>query len=94
MFKHEMMPVIEIDDLEDAIKEKYNYEFKHNLRQLLFDTGYMNDVFVRYWFDEDLVWEGKPWQNESHIEEENIVRRFLREHFKGEYDAVLVDVCW
>ena len=25
MFKHEMMPVINIDDLEDAIKEKYNY---------------------------------------------------------------------
>ena len=94
MFKHIMMPVINIDDLEDAIKEKYHYKFKHDLRQLLFDTGYMNDVYVSYSFDEDLVWEGKPWQNESRIKEENIVRQFLREYFKGEYDEVLVDVMW
>lgn len=94
MLKHEMMPVINIDELEDAICEKYNYKFQHNLRQLLFDTGFMNDVFVRYWFDEDIVYKGLPWQNESHIKEQNLVNRFLREYFKGEYDAVLVDVTW
>ncbi len=94
MLKHEMMPVINIDELEDAICEKYHYRFQHNLRQLLFDTGFMNDVFVRYWFDEDIVYKGLPWQNENHIKEQNLVNQFLREYFHGEYDAVLVDVTW
>ena len=93
--KHKIMPVINIYDLEKAIEIQFGEEIlaHYELRQLLFGDQYMNDVYVRHCFDDDIEYHGYSWEDENEISVCNLINQFLRDEFPGQ-DAVLVDVSW
>lgn len=93
--KYEVLPVISVYDLQDAMVEQYGNDFRvHELRQIMFGDQYMNDVYKRYsWEDGFIEYTGAWWQNEEHIRLENCIISFLADAFPM-HKEVLVDVSW
>ena len=90
--KYNILPVIEIGALEEALTIQYGEGF-NDLRQLMFGDCYMNDVYCAFWFDNLEEYEGKYWQNEEDIRKMNCIKTFLQDTFPN-YNRVLVDVSW
>lgn len=98
--KYTMMPVIWVGDLEEALKAQYGPDFLNwddNLRNILFDDSYCNDVAkqlnildVEEWDDSFLEYE---WFNERHWRIRNCVLTFLQDLFPGQ-EYVMIDVMW
>lgn len=94
--KYEMMPAFWVGDLEDALIAQYGKEFMDevgHLRSFLFGENYMNDVYVKYWFDEIEEYTGEVWQDEKQIRLENCIKTFLKDLFP-DHSYVLIDVMW
>lgn len=94
--KHEMMPVVDANDLYDAVVAQYGPAFSDEvdvIANLLFDTDYQNYSYKRYSFKNLLTYEGHFWEDENQIRLENCVRSVLQDAFPN-YDAVLIDVSW
>ena len=93
--KHKIMPVIDIDDLEQAIEIQFGKEVlaHYEIRQLLFYDEYMNDCCIRYYFGDDVKYHGYRWEDENDISIRNLINQFLRDEFPGQTD-ILIDVSW
>lgn len=94
--EYKMMPAFWVEDLKEALTIQYGREFMDevgDLRNFLFDTNYMNDVYVEYGFDEIEEYTGEEWQDENHIRLENCIKTFLKDIFPN-HDSVLIDVMW
>ena len=90
--KYNILPVIEMGALEEALTIQYGEGF-NDLRQLMFDDGYMNDVYCAFWFDHLEEYKGEYWRNEEDVRKLNCIKTFLQDTFPN-YDRVLVDVSW
>ena len=90
---YEMRPVIDVTDLEDAIRIQFGVDVEGEMRNILFYDDYMNDCYKSYCFAEDEVYEYPAWQNEEHIRIRNLVNAYLRDILPG-YERVLIDVTW
>lgn len=88
-----MYPVIDVTDLEDAIRIQFGVDVEGEMRNILFCDDYMNDCYKSYYFAEDEVYEYPAWQNEEHIRIRNLVNAYLRDILPG-YERVLIDVTW
>ena len=84
-------PVIEIDELEQAVNRQYGTDL--DLRELLFNFDYSNDCMKRFWYDEIEEFENKPWQDEQQLREIALVKTYLQD-ILPDYCAVLLDVSW
>lgn len=92
--EYEMRPVIDIYSLTDALEEKYHWGLEsHEVCQLMFNDEYVNDSYKSYGYSQDEKYEGYPWQSESRIGFQNMIKQFLREAIPG-HTRVLVDVSW
>ena len=99
--KYTIMPVIWVGDLEKALRLHYGPDFlvqgEDNLRNILFDDQYCNDVAkslniwdIEEWDDSFLEYE---WFNERHWRIRNRVLIFLQKMFP-DYRCVMIDVMW
>lgn len=98
--KYEVMPVIWVGDLEEALKLQYGPTFLNwddNLRNILFDDQYCNDVAKRLnirdreeWSDSFLEYD---WFNERHWRIRDCVLAYLEDVFP-DYEYVMIDVMW
>ena len=93
----EYLPVINIDDLQEAIELQYGEDtFKeHELRSLLFGDYYVNDSFKIYCW-EDAPYEynkGYSWTTEEKVRLENLVAGYLADIFPNQKE-VLIDISW
>lgn len=93
----EYLPVINIDDLQEAIELQYGEDtFKeYELRSLLFDDYYSNDSFKRYSW-EDAPYEYRKeysWTTEEKVRLENFVAGYLADIIPNQKEA-LIDVSW
>ena len=98
--KYTIVPCFWVGDLETALEAQYGSEFIQeiratygDLRRLMFDDFYMNDVCCKYYIDEMEEYEGHSWQDETLIRLENCVKTFLRDLFPN-FNCVIVDVMW
>lgn len=93
--KYEILPIIDIYDLMDALVDQYGNDFRtHELRQIMFGDQYMNDVYKRYSWEDGLIeYTGESWQNEEHIRLENCIIAYLADTFPR-YKEVIVNVAW
>lgn len=91
--KFYMAPVFWVDDLADVMKELHPEEDWNNLRWIMFEDQYMNDVYVSFYFDDPWEYTGEEWQDEKRCRMLNQVRDYLMEKFPGE-KRVLIDVMW
>lgn len=93
--KYEILPIIDIYDLQDAMVAHYGNDFRTcEIRQIMFGDNYMNDVYKRYsWEDGPVEYTGASWQNEEHIRLENCIISYLADTFP-KYKEVLVNVAW
>ena len=92
---YETLPVITIGELQRCVEIDTQRKFQTEFRQLLFGDNYINDVYLKYYFLDDVEYhEGYSWQNPTQIEEINLVNRFLRVNFGLDYDSILIDVSW
>ena len=88
-----MYPVIDVTDLEDAIRIQFGVDVEGEMRNILFDDDYMNDCYKSYFFADDEEYTGASWQNEEHIRIRNLVNAYLRD-ILPDYERVLIDVTW
>lgn len=88
-----MCPVIDVTDLEDAIRIQFGVDVEGEMRNILFCDDYMNDCYKSYCFADDEVYEYPAWQNEEHIRIRNLVNAYLRD-ILPDYERVLIDVTW
>ena len=98
--KYQIMPVIWVGDLEKALKLHYGSDFLNgddNLRNILFDDNYCNDVAKRLnildieeWDDSFLEYE---WFDERDWRIRNRVLTFLQNIFPDR-EYVMIDVMW
>lgn len=94
--KYEMMPVIDAEDLREALELQFGPDVMGNedfMANVLFGDEYNNDSCKRYNFSEDEVYEGHSWQNEERIRICNCVNVMLRDVFP-DHHTILVDVSW
>ena len=96
--KYKTVPCFWVGDLENALEAQYGSEFIQeiltkfgDLRHLMFDDYYMNDVCCKYYIYEIEEYEDQSWQDEAHIRLENCIKIFLRDMFPN-CDYVIVDV--
>ena len=93
----EYLPVINIDDLQEAIELQYGEDtFKeHELRSLLFGACYSNDSFKRYsWEDAPYEYnKGYSWTTEEKVRLENLVAGYLADIIPNQKE-VLIDIRW
>lgn len=88
-------PVIDINDLADELHLQFGIDMDGaELSNFLFNEEYMNDCYKYYYYDEELVYEGKFWQNEENIRIRNCINSILQDTMPPDYVAVLVDVSW
>lgn len=90
-----VLPVFEIDELEDALKIEYGEDFIAeiqsefgSLRQLLFDDRYINDVCIKYSF------KTLSKEKTTQARLENCVKTFLMSVIPEAYPQVIIDVTW
>ena len=88
-----MYPVIDVTDLEDAIRIQFGVNVENEMRNILFGDDYMNDCYKSYYFANDEKYTGAFWQNEEHIRIRNLVNAYLRD-ILPDYERVLIDVSW
>lgn len=94
--KYEMMPVVDVYELEDVLKAQYGPDIMGDndfLANLMFYDNYCNDCYKSYYFKCDEIYEGKSWQNEEHIRILNCLNSILRDTFPN-HERVIVDVSW
>jgi hypothetical protein len=89
---HIMMPVVDVDELEDAVNTQFGCEIAE-MRNLLFSDDFSNDSYQSFWYDKMEVFEGRSWQDEEQIRLRNLVRAYLQDTIP-DHDRVLVDVSW
>jgi hypothetical protein len=89
---HVMMPVVDVDELEDAVNAKFGCEIVE-MRNLLFSDDFNNDSYQSFWYGKVEVFEGRSWQNEEQIRLRNLVRAYLQDTIP-DHDQVLVNVSW
>lgn len=89
---HTMMPVVNVDELEDAVNAQFDCEIAE-MRNLLFSNDFSNDSYQSFWYGQMEVFEGRSWQNEEQIRLRNLVRTYLQDTIP-DHDRVLVDVSW
>lgn len=87
-----MMPVVDADELQDAVNMQFGCEIT-DMRNLLFSDDYSNDSYQSFWYGQMEIFEGRSWQNEEQIRLRNLVRVYLQDTIP-EHDRVLVDVSW
>ena len=90
--KYEKIPVIDIEDLREAVNHQYNI-YIDDIRALLFDTDYMNDSYKRYRLNDQEQYSGFWWQDEESIRLKNCVNAFLTDMFP-DVDYILIDISW
>lgn len=90
-----VLPVLGIDELEDALKIQYGEDFIAeiqsecgSLRQLLFDDCYTNDVCIKYSFR--TLSKGETIQDRL----ENCIKTFLIDIIPEAYPQVIIDITW
>ena len=98
--KYKMMPVIWVEDLHEALIAQYGPDFLNrndNLRNILFDDQYCNDVAkelniydIEKWDDSYLTYE---WFDERQWRIRNCVLAFLQDLFPNQ-EYVMIDVTW
>lgn len=82
--KVEMKPVINSNDLEEAIKAQYDLDLC--IPEVLFPEDFTNDCFKEYYYKDARKFE--LWETD-----ELYVRQYLRETFP-QYDSILVKISW
>lgn len=90
---YEMYPVIDVTDLEDAIRIQFGVDIEGEMRNILFYDDYMNDCYKSYCFADDEEYTGASWQDEERIRIRNLVNAYLRDILPN-YKRVLIDVTW
>ena len=82
--KYKMLPVIDIYDLEKAVKERFpNIDFEEiEFRQKMFYDDYVNDCYKNFYFDD--------FFNDVHLD---AIVTTLQETFP-EYKECLINVAW
>ena len=88
-----MFPVIDVSDLEDAIRIQFGVDVDGEMRNILFGDEYVNDCYKSYYFADDEEYVGDVYQNEEEIRIRNLVNAYLRD-ILPDYERVLVDVTW
>ena len=88
-----MYPVIDVTDLEDAIRIQFGVDVEDEMRNILFGDEYQNDCYKSYYFADDEEYTGESWQDEEKIRIRNLVNAYLRD-ILPDYERVLVDVTW
>ena len=92
--KYIMMPVININDLREALVLQYGEEFRYyELNQIMFGDEYINDVYKRYFYGNGPVKLNPSWPNLREREIENCIITFLADAFR-DFHSILVDVSW
>lgn len=89
--KIEVLPVVCIDELEDAVNRQYDVDL--DLLSLLFGDRYSNDCYKRFSYDTIEEYKGYFWQNEQRLRELAMVKTYLQD-ILPDYRAVLIDVSW
>lgn len=87
-----MRPVIDVDELEDAVNQRFGCEIAE-LANLLFGDEYYNDSYKCLYYDRLEVYRGRAWENEEKIRLRNLVYTYLKE-ILPDYDSVLVNLSW
>ena len=77
---YEKLPVIEITELEYALKKKYgrNILKNYDLAEVLFGTEYINDSCKYFFFDEIEEYKNLNWQNKEKLHIQNCVKLLLQ----------------
>lgn len=88
-----MYPVIDVTDLEDAIRIQFGVDVEDEMRNILFGDDYQNDCYKSYCFADDEEYTGESCQNEEHIRIRNLLNAYLRD-ILPDYERVLIDVTW
>ena len=93
MLKYELLPVINVDDLTDALAETYpNFKEKYGeVREILFHGDYMNDSYKMLCLDWSFE-ELKKMLENGKVDFAKIII-FLQGNFPH-YNEILVDVSW
>ena len=89
---HIMMPVVDVDELEDAVNTQFGCEID-KMRNLLFDDDYNNDSYRSFWYGQMEEYKYPTWQDEEKIRLRNLVRAYLQDTIP-DYNRVLIDVSW
>ena len=98
MLKYKTMPVIWVGDLENALKERYGENFlswDDNLRNILFDDDYCNDVAKQLYILDIEEWEDwfAEFEDKRRFDIKNQVKLFLQTIFPNE-ESVMIDIMW
>ena len=88
-----MMPVVNADDLEDAVNLQYGEGAIEEIRNLLFGDDYSNDCYKSFYYGDLTVYNGKSWENEEEIRRINLIKTYLQDTIPN-YEIVLINVEW
>lgn len=92
--KYEVCPVIDIDDLANALNRQYAIDMDGaDLTEFLFGDDFQNDCYKSFYYGEMEVYRGDPWQSEERIRINNCLRSILQ-GILPEYKMALIDVSW
>lgn len=91
--KYEILPVIDVHDLEDALKLQFDMDFDNDIRLFLFYDNFMNDCYKSFSFKDLEEYKGFSWQDEEDISKKNAIKVFLKDLFP-QYDSCIIDVSW
>ena len=92
MIKEKWMPVVDVSDIEAELRVKgVDRKYADNVRNMLFDDQYINDVYVSYYIADDVCEEYYCDKEETKVIQ--MVLDMLREVYPNS-DRVLVDVSW
>ena len=91
--KYQMTPVIDADELENAVNLQYGEDTIEEIRNLLFGDDYSNDCCKPFYYDDLTPYNGKPWEDEEEIRLINLVKTYLQDTLP-DYDSVLIDISW
>ena len=96
--KHDIVPCFWIGDLEDALEVQYGPEFMEDLRaenddlrNIMFDEFYMNDVCCKYSLETDE--DDEEIMSDKVLHFNQCIRAMLADMFP-EAKYVVVDVMW
>lgn len=94
MLKYEMVPVVDVYDLQDEIIETFGSEIMEDKSLLTSPIFYEcgNDSYQTYWYDED-----PPYSENEEEEKDNQLQRcintILRKNFPN-HTSVLLAISW